>query len=151
MPMILIAGMLLLLAVPNVNAASIVRLSDVNYVSISDAYYADIDNDGFEDDIKLLVEFAFPTEEPVRLDLNIWIELPSGLIFNFRVSVWRAPNESILNIDCIDMAIESGWYTVNLLTSVMGSGGGKYYIVDSLVFDPPNEGGSGLPSIAAYF
>ncbi len=151
LPIILVAGLLILMSVPSVDAVSQLRIADVDYVSIVDAYYADLDGDGYEDDIKLLVEFSFPTDEIVRVDLNIWIELPSGLTFNLRVSVWRAPNDSLLNIDCIDMAIESGWYTVYLVTSVMGSGGGKYYITDFLIFDPPGEGGSGLPGISAYF
>ncbi|MHA1905885.1 MAG: hypothetical protein ACW98Y_01205 [Candidatus Thorarchaeota archaeon] len=149
-PMIFLAGMLLLTCMP-VADAQIIRISEATYVQISDAYYADLDGDGAEDDIKLLVEFAFPTDVVARVDLNIWIELPSGLTFNFRIAVWRAPGDSVLNIDCIDMAIESGWYTVTLLTSVMGSGGGKYYIMDSLVFDPPTGGGSGLPGVSAYF
>ncbi len=150
LPIILVAGLLVLMTAPTAQAG-VVRVAEADYVSIFDAYYTDLDGDGYEDDIKLLIEFSFPTVEPVRIDLNIWIELPSGLTFNFRVSVWRAPNDSILNIDCIDMAIESGWYTVYLVTSVMGSGGGKYYITDSLMFDPPSEGGNGLPAVYAYF
>lgn len=149
-PIILLTGMLIMAVVPGVQAGSF-KVTDVDYVRIVDAYYADLDGDGYEDDIKLLVEFSFPAVEPVRLDLNIWIELPSGLTFNFRISVWRAPNDSILNIDCIDMAIESGWYTVYLLASVMGSGGGKYYIADSLIFDPPTKSGPGIPGVDAYF
>ena len=150
LPIFLLAGLLVLMTAPTVQAG-VVRVAEVNYVNILDAYYADLDSDGYEDDIKLLIEFSFPTVEPVRIDLNIWIELPSGLTFNFRVSVWRAPNDSILSIVCIDMAIESGWYTVYLVTSVMGAGGGKYYITDTLIFDPPTEGGNGLPSVSAYF
>ncbi|MHA2424287.1 MAG: hypothetical protein ACXAEF_05835 [Candidatus Thorarchaeota archaeon] len=149
-PMILLAGMIMLTCVPVVDAG-VVRLSDATYVQISDAYYADLDGDSAEDDIKLLVKFSFPIDVVSRVDLNIWIELPSGLTFNFRVAVWRAPGDSVLNIDCIDMAIESGWYTVTLLTSVMGTGSGRYFIADSLVFDPPTGGGSGLPGVIAYF
>lgn len=149
-PLIFLAGMLFLTCMP-VADAQVIKVVDLPYVHIADAYYADLDGDGAEDDIKLLVEFAFPEDVVARVDLNIWIELPSGLTFNIRVSVWRAPGESVLNIDCFDMAIESGWYTVTLLTSVMGSGGGRYYIYDQIVFDPPTGGGSGLPSVSAYF
>ncbi len=148
-PLMLLAGMLLLTCMPAAEA-QIIRVAEVSYIHIIDAYYADLDNDGMEDDIKLLVEFTFPTDVVTRVDLNIWIELPSGLTFNVRVSVWRAPGESILNIDGFNMAIESGWYTVTLLASVMGTGGGKYYIIDDIVFDPP-KGGSGLPGVEAYF
>ena len=151
LPIILVAGLLILMSAPAVDAAGQLRISDVDYVNIVDAYYADLDGDGYEDDIKLLIEFSFPTVEPVRVDLNIWIELPSGLTFNFRVSVWRAPNDSVLNLDCFDMAIECGWYTVYLITSVMGSGGGKYYITDTIIFDPPTSTGSGIPGVDGYF
>jgi len=148
-PILFIAGMLFLTCMPVADAQAL-RIADVPYIQIIDAYYADLDGDGVEDDIKLLIEFAFPTKVVSRVDLNIWIELPSGLTFNIRVSVWRAPGESILNVDGINMAIESGWYTVTLLASVMGTGGGKYYIWDEIVFDPP-KGGSGLPGVDAYF
>ena len=70
---------------------------------------------------------------------------------NVRVSIYNTPNEFLLNIDCFDMAIESGWYTVTLLASVMGAGSGKLYITDEMSFDPPTGGGPGLPpSVDAY-
>ncbi len=128
------------------------RFATTDYINIIDAYYADLDGDLVEDDIKLLVEFSFTDTNPTRVDLNIWIELPSGFMYSFRVSVYRAPTQSILNIDCINMATESGWYTVTLLASIMGAGNGKLYITDELVFDPPTGGGGSLPpSVSAYF
>ncbi len=127
------------------------RIASVQSIRIIDAYYADLDGDSYEDDIKLLVQFDFITIDPQRVDLNIWIELPSGFTYAFRISVYRAPAESVLHIDCIDMATESGWYTVTMLASVMGTGNGKVYIADQLEFDPPTGGGPGLPEIAAYF
>jgi hypothetical protein len=135
--------------IPVVNAQP--RLATYQSVSIVDAYYADLDSDGFEDDIKILVEFSFTILNPVRVDLNMWVELPSGLTYYFKVSVYRAPSDSTLNLDCFDMATESGWYTVSMVASIMGSGGGKYYIVDVLEFDPPG-GTPGLPpGVVAYF
>ena len=127
------------------------RLASTDYIQIVDAYYADLDGDGYEDDIKLLVDCSFADTDPTRVDLNIWIELPSGLMFNVRVSIYNTPNDFLLNIDCFDMAIESGWYTVTLLASMMGAGNGKLYITDEIVFDPPTGGGPGLPpSVKAY-
>ncbi|MHA1769186.1 MAG: hypothetical protein ACTSV3_04980 [Candidatus Thorarchaeota archaeon] len=128
------------------------RLATVDYIQIIDAYYADLDGDGYEDDIKLLVQFSLGTTEPSRIDINIWIELPSGIKYSMRVSVYRAPSDSILNIDCFDMATESGWYTVTMLASIMGTGNGKVYLTDNIVFDPPTGTGPGLPpSVDAYF
>ena len=149
-PILLLAVLLLATAlIPAVSAQP--RISSANYISIIDAYYADLDSDGFEDDIKILVEFAFTNSEPSRVDLNLWIMLPSGYTYNLRVSVYRAPAQSVLNIDGINMATESGWYTVTMLASVMGGGGGKMYITDQLIFDPPTEAGPGLPGVYAYF
>lgn len=143
------AIVMLSLFIPAVNAQP--RIASTDYIQIVDAYYADLDNDGYEDDIKLLVEFKFLDTDPSRVDLNIWIELPSGLTFNVRISIYNTPNEFLLNIDCFDMAIESGWYTVTMLASIMGAGNGKLYIMDEIIFDPPTGGGPGLPpSVNAY-
>jgi hypothetical protein len=143
------AIVLLSVLIPAANAQP--RISSIDYIQIVDAYYADLDGDGYEDDIKLLVDCCFLDTDPTRVDLNIWIELPSGLVFNVRVSVYNTPNTFLLNIDCFDMAIESGWYTVTLIASVMGSGNGKLYITDEIIFDPPTGGGPGLPpSVDAY-
>ncbi|MHA1481134.1 MAG: hypothetical protein ACTSQZ_06905 [Candidatus Thorarchaeota archaeon] len=149
-PILLLAVLLLATAlIPAVSAQP--RIASVDYIRIIDAYYADLDGDGVEDDIKILVEFAFTDSDPSRVDLNLWIELPSGYTYNVRVSIYRAPAESILNIDCINMATESGWYTVTMLASIMGGGNGKLYITDQLIFDPPTEAGPGLPGVYAYF
>ena len=143
------AIVVLALCIPAVNAQP--RLTNVDYIQIIDAYYADLDGDGYEDDIKLLVQCSFADTDPSRVDLNIWIELPSGLTFNVRVSIYNTPNEFLLNIDCFDMAIESGWYTVTMLASIMGAGNGKLYLVDEIIFDPPTGGGPGFPpSVSAY-
>jgi len=145
----LAAIVMLALCIPVVNAQP--RISSIDYIQIVDAYYADLDGDGYDDDIKLLVDCCFLDTDPSRVDLNIWIELPSGLTFNVRVSIYNTPNEFLLNIDCFDMAIESGWYTVTMLASVMGAGNGKLYIIDEIVFDPPLPTGPGLPpSVNAY-
>jgi hypothetical protein len=127
------------------------RVATGEYIQIVDAYYADLDGDGYEDDIKLLVDCSFTDTDPSRVDLNIWIELPSGLTFNVRVSIYNTPSEFLLNIDCFDTAIESGWYTVTMLASVMGAGNGKLYITDEIIFDPPTGTGPGIPpSVNAY-
>lgn len=147
--LILVAFIGLMLIIPASSAQP--RIAGVDYIQIVDAYYADLDGDGYEDDIKLLVFCSFQDTNPTRVDLNIWIELPSGLVFNVRISIYNTPNEFLLNIDCFDMAIESGWYSVTLLASVMGAGNGKLYITDEIIFDPPTGAGPGFPpSVNAY-
>jgi hypothetical protein len=143
------AIVMLSICIPAVSAQP--RLTSVEYIQIVDAYYADLDGDGYEDDIKLLVDCCFMDTDPSRVDLNIRIVLPSGLTFNVRVSIYNTPNSFLLNIDCFDMAIESGWYTVTLLASIMGAGNGKLYLTDEIIFDPPTPAGPGLPpSVNAY-
>ncbi|MBD3157209.1 MAG: hypothetical protein GF309_00345 [Candidatus Lokiarchaeota archaeon] len=132
-------------------AAAQPRIATGYGLEIVDAYYADLDGDGVEDDIKILVEFSFGNTNPSRVDLRLTVELPSGTVYSFRVSVYRPPTKSILNIDCFDMATESGWYIVSMVASVMGSGNGKVYITDQMAFDPPTKTGPGLPGVDAYF
>jgi hypothetical protein len=140
---------MLAMFIPAINAQP--RLASVEYIQIVDAYYADLDGDGYEDDIKLLVDCAFAETDPSRVDLNIWVELPSGLTFSLRVSIYNIPNTFLLNIDFFDLAIESGWYSVTLLASIMGSGNGKLYLTDEIIFDPPTGIGPGIPpSVNAY-
>jgi len=132
-------------------AAAQPRITTGYGLEIADAYYADLDEDGLEDDIKILVEFSFENTNPSRVDLRLEIELPSGTVYNFRVSVYRPPTKSVLNIDCFDTATESGWYTVTMIASVMGAGNGKVYVTDQMQFDPPTKTGPGLPGVDAYF
>ncbi len=147
---LLVLALSMVVLVPIVSAQP--RIASVESIYIADAYYADLDEDGYEDDIKILLEFSFESIEPIRVDLNIWVELPSGLMYAFRVSVYRAPAQSTLNIDCIDMATESGWYTVTMIASVMGTGAGRLFITDQLEFDPPTGTGPGIiPKVDAYF
>ncbi|TFF91462.1 hypothetical protein EU545_03985 [Candidatus Thorarchaeota archaeon] len=147
--LLLVVSLLMIVTLPTAMAQP--RVNNSDSVRILDAYYADLDSDGYEDDIKILVEFSFPSSDPSRVDLNLWICLPSGLTYNFRISVYRAPSQSVLQIDCIDMASECGWYTVTMLASIMGTGNGKMYITDDFSFDPPTGGGPGLPTVYAYF
>ena len=140
---------LLFLLIPRASAQP--RATASQDIRIIDAYYSDLDFDGNQDDIKILLEFSFTDVVPSRVDLNIWIELPSGLTYSVRVSIYRTPNDSILNLDCIDMATESGWYTVTMLASIMGTGNGRMYIIDQLEFDPPTGAGPGIPDVLAYF
>jgi hypothetical protein len=147
--LIFVALVLLSVLMPAVCAQP--RIAEYQYIQIVDAYYADLDGNLYEDDIKLLFDCCFGDADPTRVDLNIWIELPSGLTYGVRVSIYNTPNQFLLNVDCFNMATESGWYTVTLLASVMGAGNGKLYITDEIVFDPPTGGGPGLPpTVVAY-
>lgn len=148
--LLLVVVMAVSLVVPLVSAQP--RQTTTQYVRIIDAYYADLDSDGYEDDVKLLVEFSFCDTEPSRVDILLWIQLPSGTTYGLKISVYRTPTESVLNVDCFDLATESGWYTVTMVASIMGAGHGRIYLTDEFMFDPPTGSGPGLPpSAVAYF
>lgn len=147
----LIFFMLVFLAALPPVASAQARISEYQYIQIADAYYADLDGDLYQDDIKLLFSCCFGEVNPTRVDLNIWIELPSGLTYSVRISIYNTPSQFLLNVDCFNMATESGLYAVTLLASVMGAGSGKLYIIDEIIFDPPTGGGPGLPpTVVAY-
>ncbi len=120
-------------------------------VFILDAYYDDLDGDSQLDDIKILVNFDLDEYGSSRVDINIAITLPSGTTYAFIVSVRKPPTYSILQIDCFDMAYESGWYEVQMVAFLSGRTSGRITITDVFSFDPPTGGGPGLPTVSAYF
>lgn len=147
--LLLLATLLAVSCIPVVCASP--KTADSSLLHIADAYYADLDGDSSADDIKILVQFALRDLEPTRVDINLWVTLPSGTTYAFRVNVYKAPSDSTLNIDCINMACESGWYDVKMLASILGLGRGRVSVEDAFSFDPPTGGGPGLPTVSAYF
>lgn len=149
-------GLLLLLCVflvgimtiPTVRAQT--RSLEVGSIVIQDAYYGDLDSDQTEDDIKILVDFHLDNIQPSRIELFFDLVLPSGVSYSFKVIIYGCPT-SVLNLDCINMATESGIYTLSMFALLYGSGTGKLYTTDYLEFDPPTGAGPGLPDILAYF
>ncbi|MHA1780463.1 MAG: hypothetical protein ACTSYL_06295 [Candidatus Thorarchaeota archaeon] len=150
--MVILGVLMVITLLPLVNAAPTrVLTSESESVYISNAYYDDLDGDTYFDDIKILVEFAFTDSEPTRIDISLWVTLPSGTTYSFRVSVHKPPSSSTLQIDCIDMAYECGWYQIQMLASIVNRNDGKALISDVFSFDPPTGGGPGLPTVSAYF
>jgi len=147
--LVLVALIAALVCIPVVDAQP--RFVNEELIWISDAYYGDLDGDGYEDDIKILLQFSLTNAEPARIEMTIWIQLPSGYVHGVGISIWNAQQYGVLNVDCLNMATESGIYTVTMAASVFGTGIGKAYITDYLQFDPPTGSGPGLPSVDAYF
>ncbi len=146
---LLLAVIIALWLVPTVYASP--RTTDARLVYISNAYYTDLDGDSCPDDIKILVEFAFGELDPSRVAINLWIILPSGVTYTFKITVYRPPDCSTLQIDCMNMAYESGWYTIDMSARLSGTVDGRYVVTDTFAFDPPTGGGPGLPTVNAYF
>ncbi len=137
-----------IMAIPTVRAQT--RSLVLGSIAIQDAYYGDLDSDQIEDDIKILVAFQLDDIQPSRIELYFDLVLPSGNGYSFKVIIYGCPT-SALNLDCINMATESGIYTVSMVAFLYGSGTGKLYTTDYLEFDPPTGAGPGLPDIVAYF
>jgi len=121
--LVLVALIAALVCIPIVSAQP--RFVNEELICISDAYYGDLDGDGYEDDIKILLQFSLASAEPARVEMTIWIELPSGFVYGVGISIRNAPQYGVLNVDCLNTATESGIYAVTMVASVFGTGNGK--------------------------
>ena len=133
------------------SALAYTRAAESNTLRISDAYYGDLDGDLYADDIKILVQFSLGTLNPSKVTIDLQVVLPSGTTYAFRIIVYHPPTSSVLQIDCFDMAYESGMYMVEMSALISGTSNGKYLASDTFMFDPPTGGGPGLPTVTAYF
>ncbi len=123
--------------------------------TIINAYYADLDSDGLEDDIDVIIALNANFEGRFRASFLLTIELPSGLTFKFLLEAWLSISPDItkyLKVTAFNTAIEEGWYTVTLDGQIRGVQLGSFYTSSSFVFDPPTGQGSGNPiaSVIVY-
>ncbi|MEA2071794.1 MAG: hypothetical protein U9O98_10965 [Asgard group archaeon] len=117
---------------------------DNYYLSLTEANYYSLDDDGFEDDIITACEFGTITGYNQFFDIMLleYVELPSGLTYYIVYSIQGYFSSFEMVSDWHNIATESGWYEFGVIISV-----NQFYddiILDScLVFDPPEgpEGG----------
>lgn len=121
------------------------------YVSINDAYYADLDGDLLADDIKLdltleIYNYNFYTS----VEVYVGVTLPSGTEYWFVITldVYKSTTYygTGLDVNLYDTATESGWYTAHAVGFASGE---SYSVMESLTFDPPGGYLPGNPSISA--
>lgn len=118
-----------------------------------ETYYADLDNDGYEDDILLdlyveLLTFSYwDTIFGKNMELYVELELPSGAYhdYGFEITAYQ-PTFNIV-LECYDHATESGDYTAHAIGFVEGNSYGLYHWV---VFDPPGGSKPVPPSMYYY-
>ena len=117
-------------------------------VLIYDAYYTDLDIDGYEDDIAIFVSFTINSGIKLRATFTLDIELPSSLKHTFFLEAWFSPSDTPIKaqISTFNTATESGWYTAFLRGIVRGIPLGSFITESSLIFDPPTGTGSGNPT-----
>jgi hypothetical protein len=128
---------------------NVLAVDDLQLVVIIDqAYYADYDEDGIEDDVvtsfRVLVadddNFVIGGDSSVNYMLNIQTELvlPSGALstYDFQVSTTNGVG---ITLGWVNHATEAGWYdfTVNAECVNVVIDSGK----DSVTFDPPSQPG----------
>ncbi len=104
-------------------------------VVFTDAYYADLDGDGLEDDVFGGVDIFIMGSERVSFDYYITLILPSGMSFTYAYRI--NTRYSILHLDnyFYDHVFESGDYT--FIVEILTRTGGLSYDPYHHVFDPP--------------
>lgn len=122
-------------------------------VRIKQAYYADIDGDGYEDDVMVKLKFQFLiNDDEFEFRYTIVLTLPSGNSYAYRVYLEMEvvedlsdddeDNVIIVNIDNLfyNHATELGDYRVDVYATLLDPGYDRAYT--SLIFDPPgtNDG-----------
>ncbi len=117
------------------------------YCDLLHGEYCDIDEDGVEDDLKILSKlytFNFPRFYHLDLVMYLVIELPSGNLIEFAwdVDVFYLKNFD-LEFQVIDGAIEAGWYKTQLYIFDPHF---DWVDFDEIIFDPPYNKGNADPT-----
>lgn len=139
---ILFGILFLVLVVPSIPASSANFSADTN---INDAWYADLDGDGSEDDVAVNVTLTLSNNKIFTdVDLYINLVLPSGKEFWFvsylTIEKYTRTAAFILLYELMDTATEPGWYDVYTVAFAEGETLSR---VDYFTFDPPG-GGDGV-------
>ena len=115
-------------------------------VVVLDSYYTDLDNDGNQDDVVSTVAFILNNNAIYQFDYLITLILPSGLQYQYYVTVVSFVDIVILDNLFYNHATEAGYYTIIVETLLYYP---SYdYAVDGHVFDPPGGSDGGKPTFA---
>ena len=112
-------------------------------IDIQEAYYADLEGDGMEDDVFVGVELAFFGASVYNFDYYIFLTLPSGAEFGYAVALAAHTDLAYFGNYFWNHATEPGDYTVTVYTVLRT--GGMTLFSDALVFDPPGGTGGSDP------
>ncbi len=140
---LLIISAIILLALVPASTAAVTDTTGPIKVEILDAYYADLDNDGLEDDVYSAVKVSLIPQGIQVYDYLIELELPSGATFSYYYVI--ATNKQVVLYDNYfwDHATESGWYKITVSVVLISSN--FEYHETTLVFDPPGGHGGSEP------
>ena len=112
-------------------------------IDIQEAYYADLEGDGMEDDVFVGVELSFFGSSVYNFDYYIFLTLPSGAEFGYAVALAAHTDVAYLGNFFWNHATESGDYKVTVHT-VLRTGGITLF-TDCVIFDPPGGTGGSDP------
>ena len=141
----------LVLTIPGVisarNRNTYVKISSVEQpisVKIMYAYYCDLDQDGFEDDIYAKVSLSMYDASFYAIEYYVNLTLPSNVSFTYRVIINTDSSELMLHNLFYNHATESGNYS--LFVQVVLKNGGMATDSHLFVFDPPGGSDGADPS-----
>ncbi len=115
-------------------------------VDIEEAYYSDLDNDGFNDDVFVLLRFDLTGSSYYEYGYLITLTLPSGTSYSYIVIVRSLVDTVYTKNYFWDHATECGDYTVTVqaLLNVPYT----FYDTDTEIFDPPGGSEGGKPGFS---
>ncbi|MHA1853249.1 MAG: hypothetical protein ACTSUF_07005 [Candidatus Heimdallarchaeaceae archaeon] len=111
--------------------------AQTNPLTITTAYYCDLDSDGKEDDIFANAVLSFDDVARTTTILVYQLTYPSGDVY-IDYFVYTTTSD-VINFDfyMLNTATQGGWYTFTVDAYVYRLGA-TYHFTDSLTFDPPD-------------
>ena len=113
-------------------------------VTITSAYYADIDTDGWEDDIYSSVTIDLTGAVRYNFDYYITLTLPSGTSYTYHYSINTVYDVVNFGNYFWNHATESGDYSISV--KVVLWTGGISSATHQYIFDPPGGSDGGDPT-----
>lgn len=125
---------------------------DTFQFNILDAYYADLDGDGIENDIWISGSTIINTQSQGASKYDLYVDIidPVGTKYSGLFYVITMDSVHNFTIHAYNTVSEAGWYTVKFEGVVYG-GGDIYYSCETFEFDPPTLSGSGSPTSMEIF
>lgn len=133
---IFMASSLSIIAQPTWKTTSTLEEDKPNIsIYVAEAYYGDLDADGYEDDTFARVELTLSGANRYNFEYWVTLTLPSGQDFVFGWGINTRLNFLNLSTTMYDTALESGWYHLHI--EIVLKTGGTSYLDMEHVFDPP--------------
>ncbi|MFX0113838.1 MAG: hypothetical protein ACFFB3_04775 [Candidatus Hodarchaeota archaeon] len=117
-------------------------------IDITDAYYAELDNDNLEDDIAVHLDIK-ATNRNQSFYICLEIILPSGTAHTKYFFIDIYDRKFNIRIEAHNVATESGWYETRVYLAMPipatpnpSAACWRLELYDVIIFDPPGKGGA---------